>query len=67
MRPGLPDGIISNQKSQFGYILEDIAMENVCIFYGLLVNFPDIWQTFGHLVYFFPIWYVLPKKSGKPG
>jgi hypothetical protein len=34
--PGLPDGIFSNQKFQFGYILEDIEMENVGKFYGHL-------------------------------
>jgi hypothetical protein len=26
---GLPDGFISDQKSQFGYILEDLGMKNV--------------------------------------
>jgi hypothetical protein len=29
----LPDGLFSNQKSQFGYILEGLGMENV-VFYG---------------------------------
>jgi hypothetical protein len=33
---GLPDGIFSNQKSQYGYILEGLAMENVGIFYDHL-------------------------------
>jgi hypothetical protein len=36
---GLPDGIFSNQKSQFGYILEGLAMEDVGILYGHLVFF----------------------------
>jgi hypothetical protein len=40
--PGLPDGFFSNQKSQFGYILEGLAMEDVGIFYGHLVNFTDL-------------------------
>jgi hypothetical protein len=31
--PGLPDGLFSNQKSQCGYILEGLGMENVVIFY----------------------------------
>jgi hypothetical protein len=31
----LPDGIFSNQKSQFGKILEVLAMEDVGIYYGL--------------------------------
>jgi hypothetical protein len=43
---GLPGGIFSNQKSQFGQILEGLAMEDVGIFYC-------------HLVYFTVIWYIL--------
>jgi hypothetical protein len=52
--PGLPDGIISNQKSKFGLILECIAMKYV----GKLI----VW-LFGlfyfHFVYFMTIWYIL--------
>jgi hypothetical protein len=29
----LPDGLFSNQKSQFGYILECLRLEHVYIFY----------------------------------
>jgi hypothetical protein len=29
---GLPDGLFSNQKSQFGKILEGLKLENVDIF-----------------------------------
>jgi hypothetical protein len=50
---GLPDGILSNQKSQFGLILEGLAIEDVGIFYGYLVNFPH----FGMLHHY---------KSGNP-
>jgi hypothetical protein len=32
---GLPDGIFSNQKSQFGLISEGLVMEDVGIFYLL--------------------------------
>jgi hypothetical protein len=32
----LPDGVFSNEKSHFGYILEGLGMENVGIFFGLL-------------------------------
>jgi hypothetical protein len=39
---GLPDGIISNQKSKFGKILEGLAVEDVVIFYGHLVYFTAI-------------------------
>jgi hypothetical protein len=35
---GLPDGLLSNQKSKFGQILEGLAIENVVIFYGHLVH-----------------------------
>jgi hypothetical protein len=45
----LPDGLFSNQKSQFGKILEDLAMEEVGLFYGHLVYF--MW-----LLYFVAIW-----------
>jgi hypothetical protein len=34
---GLPDGIVSNQKSKFGKILERLAKEDVGIFYARLV------------------------------
>jgi hypothetical protein len=30
---GLPDGLFSNPKSQFGFILDGLGMENVFIFY----------------------------------
>jgi hypothetical protein len=52
MMPGLPDGIFSNQKSQFGKILKGLAMEDVGIFYGQLV-----YLFYGHFVYFVVIWY----------
>jgi hypothetical protein len=63
----VPDGIFSNQKSQFGQILEGLAMEDVDIFYGHLVYFTAIWyilwsfgKFYGYLVYFSPFWYVVP-------
>jgi hypothetical protein len=51
---GLPDGLFSNQKYQFGKILEGLAMENVGIFYVHLVHFTAIWY-----MYFVAIWYIL--------
>jgi hypothetical protein len=45
-KAGLPDGLLSNQKSRLGYVLEGLAMENVFMF---------LWpfgQFFGHLAYF---------------
>jgi hypothetical protein len=41
---GLPDGFFSNQKFQFGQILEGLRWENVDIFYGHLGYFTDIWD-----------------------
>jgi hypothetical protein len=71
--PGLPDCIFSNQKSQFGKFLGDLAMEDVRIFYGHFVYFPDIWYIlwpFGIispvLVYFSAFWYVAPRKIWQP-
>jgi hypothetical protein len=40
----LPDGLFSKQKSQFGKVLEGLAMEDVGIFCGHLVYFMAIWQ-----------------------
>jgi hypothetical protein len=42
----LPDGFFSDQKSQLGYILEDLGIENDAIFSG-------------HLEYFTPIGYII--------
>jgi hypothetical protein len=39
---GLPDGFFSDQKYQFGYILEDVGMENVVIYSGHLENFKTV-------------------------
>jgi hypothetical protein len=39
----LPDGSFSNQKSQFGEILEGPRLENAEIFYDHLEYFNDIW------------------------
>jgi hypothetical protein len=41
-KPGLSDGIFSNQKSRFGQILEGIAMEDVAKLYGHFVYFKAI-------------------------
>jgi hypothetical protein len=63
----LPDGLFSNQKSQFGLILDGLAMENLGIFCDHLVYFTAIgnilWPfgIFGsNLVYFSPFWYFGP-------
>jgi hypothetical protein len=40
----LPDGLFSNQKSQFGKILEVRAMEDVGTFYDHFIYFETIWN-----------------------
>jgi hypothetical protein len=50
----LPDVIFPYQKYQLGYILENLEMENVAIFYGHLEYFTAHWYIFGHLAYFWP-------------
>jgi hypothetical protein len=40
----LPDGLFSNQKSQFGYTLECLGIENFAIFYDHLEYFMTIWN-----------------------
>jgi hypothetical protein len=63
MGEGLPDGIFSYQKSQFGYLLEGLGIEAISrpsgIFSIRLVYFVIIWYILwsfgiicGHLVYF---------------
>jgi hypothetical protein len=47
----LPDGIFSNQKSQFGLILEGIGMVNVGILYDHME-----YILYSPLVYFMAIW-----------
>jgi hypothetical protein len=42
--PGLPDGLFSNKRSKFGYILEGLRLENVDMMYGCLEYFMDIWN-----------------------
>jgi hypothetical protein len=71
--PLLPDGIFSNQKSQFGKILEGLRMENVGIFYGQLKYFRAIWYilwSFGNGLiswYLFHCFGILcQEKSGNP-
>jgi hypothetical protein len=50
---GLPDGLFSNQKSQFGKILEGLRMKNAGIIDGYLEYFTVIWYIswpFGNVV-----------------
>jgi hypothetical protein len=51
---GLPDGLFSNQKSQFGQILEGLRLENVDLSYAHLGYFTDISDTLP-----ITLWYIL--------
>jgi hypothetical protein len=67
------DGLFSNKTSQFGPILEGLAMENLGIFYDHLVYFTAIGKILwpfgifcGHSVYLSPFWYFVPRKIWQP-
>jgi hypothetical protein len=71
--PGLPDGLFSNQRSQFGKNFQGLGLENFDIFYGHLEYFMDIWDilwpfvTFCvHLVHFSSFGIMHQEKSGNP-
>jgi hypothetical protein len=51
--PGLPDGVFSNKKSKFGYILESLEMENVGIFLVHLEYLTAIWYDLWPFVTFY--------------
>jgi hypothetical protein len=68
----LPDGIFSNQKSQFGSILDGLLMEDVGIF--MAIYFSAKWCIL-HLAIlyiswsfctFFPFWYVVLRNIWQP-
>jgi hypothetical protein len=70
----LPDGLVSNQKSQIWFILEGLGMENVFVFYEHLKYFMVIWYNllqFGIVCGHFDIFPILvsldQEKSGNPG
>jgi hypothetical protein len=70
----LPDGILSNQKSKFGYTSEGLSMEYVDTFYGYLLYFTAIYDIllpfgvfYGHLEYFSRSGMLYREKSGNPG
>jgi hypothetical protein len=71
--PGLSDGTFSNQKSQFGKVLEGLGMEKVCIFCGHLEYITAMWCIFWPFGKLVSIWYIFPvfgkvrqEKSGNP-
>jgi hypothetical protein len=61
--PGLPDGLFSNQKSEFGYNFEGLRMDYVGIFYSQLVYFVAIWYSLWLFGMFFPVLVLCAKKN----
>jgi hypothetical protein len=69
----LPDGIFSDQKSQFGFILGGFENKNVCVFYGHLEFFKATWFVCTFDAHFVVTWYFFTRlgklyqeKSGNP-
>jgi hypothetical protein len=64
--PWLPDGIISNQISQFGNTLEGLGLENVGTYYGHLEYISAIRNDnlSVKLVHFFPV--LVSRKIWQP-
>jgi hypothetical protein len=67
------DGLLSNQKSKFGSILEGLWMVNVGIFYDHLEYFIAIWYNLwpfgvisGHLLHFSQFGMFWPRKIWQP-
>jgi hypothetical protein len=61
------------KKIPFRVNLEGLAIGDVGVFYGHLVNFAVLWCICGHFEYFVVIWYTFPRfgmfyheKSGNP-
>jgi hypothetical protein len=69
----LPDGLFSNQKSQFGKIFDGLSSKNVAIlkaigiFYGHLGYFMTFFTFCVHLVDFSGFGITYQEKSGNPG
>jgi hypothetical protein len=60
---GLPDGVFSDQISLFGYIWEDLGMENVFVFSNHLEYLTTIFLAFGHFLF---IWFIFTRFDSVP-
>jgi hypothetical protein len=70
---GLPDGICSTRKSNLGKfwsVLQFKRLANFMTFWSIIVPFRIFYCHMVHflviLVYFFPYWYVVPRKIWQP-
>jgi hypothetical protein len=56
---GLPDGIFSYQKSQFGYIFAGLAMLKVWLHFVAILNIlRQLGKFYGQVAYFVIVWYI---------
>jgi hypothetical protein len=65
-QPVLQNGIFSNQKSQFGKILESLQWKLFVCFMAILSTLRSNCVFCGHLVYFFHFGMLHREKSGNP-
>jgi hypothetical protein len=66
-RSGLPDGLFSNQNSQFGQFWRSLYWKFLIYFmatWNILKTFGIFYDQFVHFVF---IWYIFSEKSGNPG
>jgi hypothetical protein len=55
----LPDGMFSNQKSKFGYILEGLGIKKLVYFMAIWNILRPFGIFYGHLEYITSVWYIL--------
>jgi hypothetical protein len=66
-KPGLPDGICSNQKSRFGLNFGGSCDGRCCYILWPSVNYLAIWYILWSFCTFFQFGVLYQKKSGNPG
>jgi hypothetical protein len=54
------------KNQNLGNFLRVLAMEDVGIFHGHLVNFTAIWYILWTFGIFFTFWYLVPRKIWQP-
>jgi hypothetical protein len=60
---GLPDGFFSDKKYQFGCTLwSTLEWKMLLYFLVIWIILRPLGIFYGHLVYFHPLWYIVPSK-----
>jgi hypothetical protein len=60
-RTWMPDGVyFQTKKSQLGQIFEGLVMDDVGLFYGVLVYFMAMWYILRPIGTILVIWYIVP-------